>query len=63
MIGRRRRDGNLTPQKNNSIQYSVENEENGYPVPDPNKAMKISLKIPAGSQKINPQSGNLGRNQ
>jgi hypothetical protein len=28
----RRRDGNHTPQKNNSIQDSVGNEENGYPV-------------------------------
>jgi hypothetical protein len=27
-----RRDGNNSPQKNNSIQASVENEENGCPV-------------------------------
>jgi hypothetical protein len=29
----RRRDRNYSLQKNNSIQDSVENEENGYPVP------------------------------
>jgi hypothetical protein len=28
---RRIRDGNHSPQKNNSIQNSVGNEENGYP--------------------------------
>jgi hypothetical protein len=33
----RRRDGNYSPQKNNSIQDSVGNEENGYPVPNLNK--------------------------
>jgi hypothetical protein len=34
---RRRRDGNHSPQKkkNNSIQDSKGNEENGYQVPDP----------------------------
>jgi hypothetical protein len=31
---RRRRDGSHSPQKNKSIQNSVGNEENGYPVPD-----------------------------
>jgi hypothetical protein len=36
---RRRRDGNHSPQKNNSIQDKVGNEENGYPVSDPNKIM------------------------
>jgi hypothetical protein len=30
----RRRNGNYTPQKYNSIQGSEGNEENGYPVPD-----------------------------
>jgi hypothetical protein len=33
----RRRDGNNSPQKYNSTQNSVGNEENGYPVPDFNK--------------------------
>jgi hypothetical protein len=37
-VGRRKGDGNHTPQKNNPIQDSVGNDENGYPVPDPNKA-------------------------
>jgi hypothetical protein len=36
-MGRRRRDGNHSPQKNNSIQDSEGNEENRQPVPDPNK--------------------------
>jgi hypothetical protein len=34
-----RRDGNHSPQKNSSIQDSVGNEKNGYPVPDCNKTM------------------------
>jgi hypothetical protein len=38
-MGRRRRDGNHCPQKNNSIQDSVGNEENGSPFPDLNKIM------------------------
>jgi hypothetical protein len=38
-MGRRRRDGNHSTQKNNLIQDSEGNEENGYPVPDPNKTM------------------------
>jgi hypothetical protein len=33
----RRRDGNHFPQKNNLIQDSEENEENGYSVPDSNE--------------------------
>jgi hypothetical protein len=37
-MGRKRRDGNHSPQTNNSIQNSVGNEENGYPVPDLKKA-------------------------
>jgi hypothetical protein len=35
----RRRDGNHSPQKNNLIQDSEGNEENGYPLPDPNKTI------------------------
>jgi hypothetical protein len=31
----RRRDENHSPQKNNSIEDSVGNEENGYRTPDP----------------------------
>jgi hypothetical protein len=33
----RRRHANHAPQKNNSIQHSEGNEENGYPVPSPTK--------------------------
>jgi hypothetical protein len=33
----RRREGNNSPQKNNTKQDSVGNKENEYPVPDPNK--------------------------
>jgi hypothetical protein len=40
-MGRKRGQGNFTPQKkNNSIKDLVENEENEYPVPDPNRMMK-----------------------
>jgi cell division ATPase FtsA len=38
-MGRRRRDGNQSSQNNNSLQYSVGNEEYVYPVPDSNKTM------------------------
>jgi hypothetical protein len=37
-----KRDGNHSPPKNNLIQYSEGNEENGKPVPDPNKTKTIS---------------------
>jgi hypothetical protein len=37
-MGRRRRQGNSTPQKNNSIEDLVGNE-NEYTVPDPNRMM------------------------
>jgi hypothetical protein len=36
---RRRRDGNHCPQKNNSIQHSLGNEENKYPVHGLNTTM------------------------
>jgi hypothetical protein len=36
-MGRRKRDGKHSPTKNNLIQDSEGNEENGYPVPDSNK--------------------------
>jgi hypothetical protein len=60
----RRRDGNHTPQKNNSIEDSVGNEENGYPVPDPNKTMiKVTIE-PNDTQKKKkqPQRRNLESN-
>jgi hypothetical protein len=46
-MGRRRRDGNHSPQKNNLTQDSVENEENGYPVPGLNKTMINVTKQPS----------------
>jgi hypothetical protein len=36
-MGRRKRDGNHSPPKNKLVQDSEGNEENGYPVPGPNK--------------------------
>jgi hypothetical protein len=50
-MGRRRRDGNHSPQKYNSIQDSEGNEENGYPVPDPNKTMINDTKEPSIAHK------------
>jgi hypothetical protein len=58
-MGRRRRDGNHGPQKNNSIQDSVGNEENGYPVPDLNKTMINVTKEPSDAHQKNPQRRNL----
>jgi hypothetical protein len=45
-MGRRRRDRNHYPQKNNSMQDTVGNEENVYPVPDLNKTMINVTKKP-----------------
>jgi Zn-finger protein len=45
----RRRDGNHSLKK--IIQYSVENEENGYPVSDPNKTAINDTKEPNGIHK------------
>jgi hypothetical protein len=50
----RRRDRNHTPQKNNSIEDSVGNEENGYPVPDPNKTMINVTEETSDAHKKNP---------
>jgi hypothetical protein len=50
-MGRRRRDGNHSPQKNNFIQDSEGNEENGYPVPDPNQRMINNTKEPRNAHK------------
>jgi hypothetical protein len=43
----RRRNGNHSPQKNNSIQESEGNVKNGYPVPDPQKSMIKDTKEPS----------------
>jgi hypothetical protein len=50
-MGRRRGDGNHCLQKNNSIQDSEGNEENGYQVPDPNKTMINDTKEPSKTHK------------
>jgi hypothetical protein len=36
-MGRQKRDGNHSLSKNNLIQDSEGNEENGYPIPDTNR--------------------------
>jgi hypothetical protein len=41
-MGRKKRDGNHSPPKNNLMQDSEGKEENGYPVPDCNKT-KINV--------------------
>jgi hypothetical protein len=45
-MGRRKRDGNHSPPKNNLIQDSEGNEENGYLVPDSNKTKLNYTKEP-----------------
>jgi hypothetical protein len=50
-VGRRKRDGNYSPQKNNLIQDSEENEENGYPIPDSNKTKTNDTKEPSDAHK------------
>jgi hypothetical protein len=44
---RRKRDGNHFPHKNNLIQDSDGNEENGHPGPDSNKTKINDTKNPA----------------
>jgi hypothetical protein len=50
-MGRRTRDGNYTPQKNNSIEDLVRSTKNGYPVPDPNKTMINITNEPSDTHK------------
>jgi hypothetical protein len=45
-MGRRKRDGNQSPLKNNLIQDSEGNEENGYPVLDSNQTKINDAKNP-----------------
>jgi hypothetical protein len=47
----RRMDGNHSPQNNNLIQDSEGNEENGHPVPDPNKTKINDTKEPSNACK------------
>jgi predicted transcriptional regulator len=50
-MGRRRRDGNHSPQKNNLTQSSEGNEENRYPAPNPNKTMINNIKETSDAHK------------
>jgi hypothetical protein len=50
-MGMRKRDENHSPQKNNLIQDSEGNEENGYPVPDTNKTKINDTKEPSNAHK------------
>jgi hypothetical protein len=46
---RRRREGNYTTQKINSMEDLVRKEENGYPVPDPKNIMINITNEPSGA--------------
>jgi hypothetical protein len=62
VMGRRRREGNYTPQKKQfNREDLVGNEENGYPVPDPKKTMINATNEPRDVHKKIPQRGNHGR--
>jgi hypothetical protein len=50
-MGRRRKDENHSPQKNNLIQDSKGNEENGYLVPDSKRTMTNVTKEPSNVHK------------
>jgi hypothetical protein len=50
-MGRRKKDGNHSSPKNNLIQDSEGNEENGYPVPDSNKTKINDTKEPKNAHK------------
>jgi hypothetical protein len=50
-MGRRKRDGNHSPPKNNLIQDSEGNEENRYPVPDYNKTKINDTKEPSNAHE------------
>jgi hypothetical protein len=55
----RGRDGNLIPQKKNSIEDSVGNEGNGYTVPDHNKTMINVTEEPSDIHKKTLKEGIL----
>jgi hypothetical protein len=50
-LGRRKRDGNHCPQKNNLIQDSEGNEENGYTIPNSKKTKTNNTKKPRDATK------------
>jgi hypothetical protein len=45
-----------------TVEVGVRNEENGYPVPDPNKIMINITKEPSDAHQKTPQRANLGKN-
>jgi hypothetical protein len=60
-MGRRRRQGNSTPQKDNSIEDLVGNEENEYSVPDSNRTViNITNELSDIHKKKTSQRENLG---
>jgi hypothetical protein len=50
-MGRRKREGNHSPPKNKVVQDLQQNEENGYPDPDSNKAKINYTKEPNEAHK------------
>jgi hypothetical protein len=57
-MGRRRRDKNHSPKRNNSTQDSVGNKENEYPVPDQNRTMLFMTNKLSDIHKKISQRGN-----
>jgi hypothetical protein len=51
MMGRQKREGNHSPPQNKLVQDSEGNEENRYPVPDPNKTKVDYPKKPNKAHK------------
>jgi hypothetical protein len=59
---RQKRDGNHSHCKNNLIQDSKGNEENGYPVLDPNETMINNTKEPSDAHKNTLKKRNTASN-
>jgi hypothetical protein len=51
VLGRRKRDGNHSPQKKSLIQDSEGNEENRFPILDPKKTKINNTKEPSDAHK------------
>jgi hypothetical protein len=60
-MGRKRRERNYTSQRNNSTEGLVGNEQNGHPVPDPQKTVINFSNDPSDAHKKILQRGNHGR--
>jgi hypothetical protein len=59
--GEKKKERKLHSSKDNSMKDLVDNEENGYPVPDSNKTIINITKEPSDTYKEIPQRGNHGR--